>query len=159
MPPLRQTIEQNQLLLDAQIQWLDKYRGGFFVSAEKRAACDNAKNQAMAVIVCGKAVLSLIASLVSDVKLYGDTRTLYASSKESSVEIVHLGRGILTSRGSPDGILSIDDRIVAAKQNLLAKVNEYNTLIQVFRCNQDFRWGITVNCVAVEEGLGVEHFD
>ena len=150
MKNLRNAVEQNQRQLEADIQWLERYRNGFFADDQRRIVCDTAKNQLMAVIVSGKGIISLIASFEFDVKLYKDTRDRHTASGGQTTEVVPFGAGVIATRGGTDGILRIDDRIVAAKNSLLAKINEYNGLIQAYRANSNFRWRTPANFVAID---------
>src|SRR5713101_2289870 len=108
---LKDTIRSNEKRLEGTISWLEQHGRGFFTSEETTAECHRAKDAALAVMACGKDLLTLLAAFDFDVNLYKDTRQRYHSGGHENVEVVPFGSTVMASKGGSESSLRIDDRI------------------------------------------------
>ena len=141
MSTLRNSIRSNEKRLEGTISWLEQHGRGLFTMEETTANCHRAKDAALAVLACGKDLLTLLAALEFDVNLYKDTRQRHHSGGNDSIDVVPFGSTVMASRGGSESALRIDDRIVASKERLIHKITEYNNLVKVFSGDKYFRWG------------------
>jgi hypothetical protein len=100
------------------------------------------------VIVSGKSLLTALTSHEQDLELYKDTKSQFKGSDSKSIQ-TSIQTGMILASSNNDNLLNVDSRIVASKQILIQKTDEYNLKVKYYHQGSPFKWNDPIEFISL----------